>query len=492
MKIVWGVNAQCRNATLTAYSEDRNTIVFAGRAEHYSRIKNDSNLNIALVNAALQYGAPTKIIWNSYSTLTRLNQVIRKRAVELAPRAYMKQFLPSAILKKISFKSFGRHYIKAAGGFFTSGFKSACIIVVDDVPYGETISIWMAHDDSLYRVYSKSYPDSLGLFYRRMALQITGRQFELNHLMNLAAYGKPNYKSIMLTEMFDGNTDIDFELNRDLKNDHYIWRPELKSDIQRFNIAATTQDILEEVLHGIISHAKIITGSENLVYVGSMAMNSVANASIASAGLFNKIWIPPTTNDSSIGGILAYAKHQYKLKTVSLGQHIPSTSTNDDIIAELKQTGIACVARGRTEFSPFSLGNRSIFVDPMSYNGKEILNEIKGRRKNAVYSCIILEENFADYFIIPPGITSPHRQYTVACRYQDRYSAICRVDGYSHVQTINRVDAPELYELLKMWEDQSGIPMLLNTSLNLKTGTLVNTKDDIIDFERQHNIKVLT
>ncbi len=459
--------------------------MFAARAEHYSKVKNDPELNVGIINDALEYGMPSVIIWHESTIKNRFYKLINREPFEKTPKQYMAKFFSKTTLDRISFKSIDRHKAIALGAVLTSQLDAAAILIVDDSPFGKTISIWGAIDTSIKQVYSKTFPNSLGLFSRLITQRIGGQPYDQKRLMDLAGYGRSNYSPIMIGEIFNGSIDHDFEIiNQD------SWRPELKSDSNRFNIAASAQEIIESGIINLAVHAKILTGSENLIYSGSMTTNIVANSTLASAGLFKKIWIPPMAGDGSVGAALSISKTRHRLKTIYLGKNLYSTVTPEEIVDRLLSDGIVCVAHGKTEFSTFSHGNRAIFVNPTNKVAKEKLDAITNRKKNTAYSCSILQERTSEFFIVPQSLISPHMQYAMTCRFYDEFPAICRVDGTARVQTVS-VDNPVLYEILKIWEEKTTQPLLLTASLKTKSGTLVNSTDDIAQFESDHSIRVL-
>jgi carbamoyltransferase len=155
----------------------------------------------------------------------------------------------------------------------------------------------------------------------------------------------------------------------------------------------------------------------------------------------------------------------------------------------LKKDGIVGVANGRAEFGPRALGNRSLLADPTRHDIKDKVNEIKRRQKFRPFSPVIMAEYAADYFDMPSS-ASPYMQFTSRCKYPDQFPAIVHADGTSRVQTVTKEQHPGLYRLLERWLEETGCPMLLNTSLNIKGFPMVNNRKDADMFYGLYRVKV--
>ena len=147
------------------------------------------------------------------------------------------------------------------------------------------------------------------------------------------------------------------------------------------------------------------------------------------------------------------------------------------------------VANGRAEFGPRALGNRTLFADPRGNEVKDKVNEIKRRQKFRPFAPVVMEEHAEEYFDMPVA-SSPYMQYVVKCKHPELYPAIVHKDGTSRVQTVNKYQHKDLYKLLETWYKETGCPMLLNTSLNIKGKPMVNTKEDGYEFQRKYNVRV--
>lgn len=150
------------------------------------------------------------------------------------------------------------------------------------------------------------------------------------------------------------------------------------------------------------------------------------------------------------------------------------------------------VASGRAEFGPRALGNRSLLADPRGADIKDKVNEIKRRQKFRPFAPVILEEFVSDYFIMPSNWTdSRYMQVIAGCKHPDLYPAIVHRDNTSRVQTVPN-DGSGIRQLLESWYAETGCPMLLNTSLNIRGEPMVNDRSDADRFEKLYKLKVIS
>jgi carbamoyltransferase len=311
--------------------------------------------------------------------------------------------------------------------------------------------------------------------------------------MGMAAYGDPDrlYKDVLkdfvdLTGFYSNENPL-IKFKQNLHRGCMNWRPDLTTEQDMFDIAAATQRVYEHILDSILKWAGKNSSSKNLVLAGGCALNCSANS--IGYNYFDNIWIMPNPGDagSAVGAVLAHKKQHIDWSGPYLGYDINRPYPVDQLIYELKNNGIVGVANGKAEYGPRALGNRSLLADPRGSDIKARVNDIKLRQQFRPFAPAILDEHFADYFDGPGG---PYMQYTATCRRPDLYPAIVHADGTSRVQTVSKSDNPGFRRLLERWYAETGCPMLLNTSLNIKGMPIVNDLADAQAFEEHYGVKV--
>jgi carbamoyltransferase len=240
----------------------------------------------------------------------------------------------------------------------------------------------------------------------------------------------------------------------------------------------------------VIRRARKLVDSDNLVYMGGVALNCVANARLGQ--IYDRIWIMPNPGDagSSLGAAALAHGGRLTWRDAFLGHHIPGAYPVKDLLDHLIANKIVGVASGRAEWGPRALGNRSLLADPRGPDIKDRVNEIKRRQRFRPFAPVILEELASEYFLMPPcWPESRYMQTTAICLEPDMFPAICHVDGSSRVQTVPR-DGSGIRQLLEQWYLLTGCPMLLNTSLNIRGEPMVNDRADADRFEQRYGVRV--
>ena len=464
MKIL-GIN--CLNHDAAMAVTDGAEILWAAHSERYSKIKNDQYLNWEIVKEAMAYGPFDKVVYYEKPWLKKWRQL---KAGQYK-HAFDPRELPSIYLKKFNIKITDyaqHHHSHMAGGYYTAPFDDANVLTVDSIGELETMTLW--NNEKL--IGRQNYPISLGLLYSAVTQRIGLKPNEEEYItMGMAAYGKPKYASFMKQYWLKRNN------HRGVPKDDI----KLATD---YDLAASVQKVYEDELRKIVvKHCPKI----NLVLSGGCALNCVANSNLK-----RNIWIMPNPGDSgsALGCIPAVTKQRLNWKGPFLGTNIEGEYPIDSIIKELKENKMVGVANGRAEFGPRALGNRSLLADPRGDDVKDMVNAIKRRQKFRPFAPAILQEDVHDYFDMPQE-TSPYMQFVGKCKFPKEFPAIIHADGTSRVQTVTKEDNEGFYNLLKEWKRQTGCPILLNTSLNIKGKPMVNDRKDGNDFERKYNVKVV-
>jgi carbamoyltransferase len=472
--IILGVNETSHDASLSLIKDGE--ILFAGHSERYSKQKNDWYINDSLVKDALSYGVPDRIAYYEKPLLKASRLFLKGGAGDWRPRFD---------LPGVPRKSFSHHYSHACAGYYTSKFTDAVIVVLDSMGEYNTSTIWTGKGEKIKLKYKHSYPVSFGLFYSAFT-QLIGLMPNQEEyiMMGMAAYGDWTKYYKKVNDYFPSYNNQKYNFHNGITDWGWV------SEEDKFDIAAAAQIVYEQRLNDFMRMAKLITGKDNLVFMGGCALNSSANTLLWK--IFKDVWIMPNPGDagSSLGAAAAlYGKH-LDWKTPYLGYDMGGTYPVNEILAQLKTNKIAAVAVGRAEYGPRALGNRSILADPRDPDIKDKVNTIKQREQFRPFAPVVLEEFAREWFDM--DFTSPYMQYTVKCKYPEKIPAVVHEDGTSRVQTINRDQHPDLHMLLRKWYWDTGCPVLLNTSLNIKGQPLLNDQQDAIDWQAHYGYNILT
>jgi len=485
--ITWGISANSHDAAITVVNK-HNEILFAAQSERYSKKKNDAHLHPDLIADALKYGKPDEVIWYENPWLKTFRQI---RAGQSITNNNVYSYLSKYNIPTKRIDYVGHHESHASGGYFTSMFTNAAVLVIDAIGEFDTTTIWEGKDNQLKKKFSIKYPHSLGLWYSAMTQRVGLKPNEEEYiLMGMAAYGDPfKYYDLILNDFFHFG-DL-FKLKHNLHRGCLWWRPELSTEQDKYDIAAATQYIYETYFKLLLSKARSLVESDNLVLGGGCALNCVANP--LAYQYFKNVWIMPNPGDAgnSLGAIAAKRKTQLIWDSPYLGHNIDNQYPAEQLVDLLKKHKIVGVANGRAEFGPRALGHRSLLADPRGSEIKDKVNEIKRRQKFRPFAPAILHSQANDYFYMDAP-ESPYMQYTMVCKKSEEFPAIVHHDGTSRVQTVSEYDSLNFYKFLKLWYEETGCPMVLNTSLNIRGKPMVNDENDAKDFEKMYGVKVLT
>ena len=321
--ITWGISANSHDAGLAVF--DNKKLVFASQSERFSRIKNDPDLDKNLISYAKQWGDPDQVVWYENPIKKTLRQLRAGQGLRLEENN-IKSYLSSYIINR-KIKYVDHHASHAYGGWHTSKLDDSCIICIDAIGEFETFTIWDSTKKKLKKIYSQSYPHSIGLWYSAMTQRIGLKPNEDEYiLMGMAAYGDPTrlfediINSFIHTHGMGVTPKVTIEknLHRGCKD----WRPDLKSEQDMFDIAAGTQAVYEYLLRYISTWAKQNSKHNNLIFMGGCALNCVANNILTRD--WNNIWIMPNPGDSgsAIGCVLAHFNKRIKWDDTFLGYDI--------------------------------------------------------------------------------------------------------------------------------------------------------------------------
>jgi carbamoyltransferase len=490
-----GISAGFHDAAVSVIDQEGN-ILFASHSERYSKNKHDKQLCQDLIKDAISYcNSEWEVHYYERPFMKYLRQLrsgenpplINLSAKNIIGRHYLEQLDTNKV------HTHNHHLSHAAAGFQTSTYDDATVVVIDAIGEFDTITIWDACYDKngvakYKKLWTKRYPDSIGLFYSAMTERVGLRPLDEEYiLMGMAAYGgtKP-WKEISDT-LIDSYKDIAFKDNLHTGVSH-----DLAQGADDMDIACSAQLIVEELIKQVMSKARSLGRSKNLVYGGGVALNCLANRLIGE--YYENIWIMPNPGDagSSLGAACLGYRKRVNWNNSFIGHCIEGNYPVNSILDYLLSDRIVGVASGRAEFGPRALGNRSLLADPRGTEIKDKVNEIKRRQKFRPFAPVILEEYADMYFDMPHGFdNSRYMQVIARCRHPDLFPAIVHHDGTSRVQTVPK-DGTGIRELLEKWYVLTGCPMLLNTSLNIRGEPMVNDRNDADRFELKYNVKVIS
>jgi carbamoyltransferase len=493
LKHILGISAGFHDAAITLIN-NAGDIVFAGHSERYSKQKNDADIHPGLLHEIRDYRLDTVALyerpWVKQLRCLRTGQGIDWNNITAGQviRNQCSPFLPNW---PQSIKTYNHHLSHAAAGFQTSPYDRATVVVIDAIGEFDTISIWGATYDSKGRaVYKKlwgqHYPHSIGLFYSAITKRIGLHPLDEEYItMGMAGWGRPNWYQRMHRDLIANDAEILFKDNIHLGiNSDYL------DMATNEDLAASAQLLAETLIGEVMARARGFGWSNNLVYMGGVALNCLANRNLGN--YFDNIWIMPCPGDagSSLGAAaLAYGQ-KINWQNAYLGHDIVGPYPTNAILDELIVNKIVGVASGRAEFGPRALGNRSLLADPRGPEIKDRVNEIKRRQQFRPFAPVILEEHVNEYFDMPIGFSdTSYMQVVASCRRPDLFPAIVHIDGTSRIQTVSK-NGSGIRELLEKWYVITGCPMLLNTSLNIRGEPMINDRTDADRFEQLYGVRV--
>jgi carbamoyltransferase len=451
----------------------------------------------------------------------------------MAIKSWLKEklWISSVIKKEIGYAGEIRyckhHESHAASAFFTSSYDKAAFITIDGVGETATTTYGIAADNKITTLQEIYFPHSLGLLYSAFTyycgFKVNSGEYKL---MGLAPFGKPVYVDLIKQNLITINPDGSFYLNMKYFPYEYSLKminkkfcklfghPERDSEstITQFykDVASSIQKVTEEIVMLMAKHVKQVTQMENLCLAGGVALNCVANGLLQRSGIYKDIWIQPAAGDSgtAIGAALLVwhqcLDHSKAAQADDLHLHsfLGPAGTNDEVLKLLHQYNIKVeqpdfdaltesVAdmlnnksvvgwfSGRMEFGPRALGNRTILASPVFKDMQKHLNlKIKKREGFRPFAPIVLAEHASEWFDMPPK--SKAMLFTYACKKPDQIPACVHVDHSSRVQTVHEPDNPKIHRLLRAFQNISGCPVLINTSLNVRGEPIVCTAEDAL------------
>jgi carbamoyltransferase len=428
------------------------------------------------------------------------------------------EFLASSLpgLDPAAVRFVPHHVAHAASAALAAPFVDSSVLVLDG--RGEAVSHLAARcvGGQLEALASQALPHSLGLLYEDVTDHLGFlRSSDEYKVMAMASYGEPRFLA-ELRESVYATGDGGF------RTEPLDWgalakrlAPGEQWTQDHADLAASVQRRLEEVLLELVAWLHRSTGDDVLTLAGGVALNCVANSRIAAEGPFRHVWVQPAAGDSgtSLGGALHVAAVEGDAVRPMPGADLGRGWTDDELEAWLRTAKIpyerpadiadavaACLAenglvawfQGRSEFGPRALGHRSLLAHPGFAANLERMNDVKGREQFRPVAPMVLAERARSIFGRGP-VPSPYMLFVhdVAAEWKDRIPAVVHVDGTARIQSVDPADEPLVARMLERFEARTGLPVVVNTSLNTAGRPMVDDPRDALECFGSAPIDVL-
>jgi carbamoyltransferase len=537
---VLGINSYLHDASAALIKDGR--VIFATEEERLSRLKKDARFPQLSIRAALQHASidfedldAIAFGWNAggQTPAHTLRQVLtgklpfstrhvaagimtigRELYQKNGRRSLERAFGPVGN-KPVVFVD--HHESHAWSAYALSGYQESLVLVMDGRGATQATTLYHARGDHMIPVKVFRYPNSLGAFYEAYT-DLLGfeRGADEWKVMGLAAYGTPTYNLDHALEIVPGGYELNADLIcgtwfNDLSRMVAKYGPRRNPDVEitedMRNLAASVQHQLEQAVFEIVREGVRLTGCRNLSLAGGVAMNSKANGRLLASGIIDEIFVQPAATDdgAAIGAAIGAHKAigapvpRYRMTDAYLGPQF----TNDEIaqvittyklpayrVDNVEEISAGLLAegkilgwfQGRMEFGPRALGNRSILADPRTVEMRDRVNEcVKFREGWRPFAPSTLVEAAPEYFgeqctdapfMILTFDVVPEKRSVIA--------AVTHADNTARVQTVSQAANPRYHKLISEFGKRTGVPVIMNTSFNLKGEPIVCAPKDAV------------
>ena len=439
--------------------------------------------------------------------------------------------LPGFPLEKVH--QVGHHLAHAASAAYTSGWDEALVVVNDAMGEIESLTVYDFHDGELEKLRTIGANDSIGILYSLVTLHL-GFDFNSDEykIMGLAPYGDPaRFRAFFENAVElkdDGSIRIpllklnhsrdereSYSASRAYLDEHLIPHraPEQSVNSTHEDVAAALQECLERVVLHVCEHFGRETGLRHIALAGGVSLNCTANGKLVRSGLFDEVYVQPVAGDDGVAlGAALYRTalaQKFENKRLPAPLFGPKYSASEIVAAlhrfdgkikwtrydSLEETCAAAAkligegrviawSRGRMEYGPRALGNRSILADPGHPEMRDRINAmVKKREAFRPFAPACSVEEASRWFEVAPGAEFPYMISIVNVRPEMRnlLPAITHVNGSARLQTVSVSDNPDFHALLEAVGKTTGRQMVLNTSFNVKGQPIVNTPEEAIE-----------
>jgi carbamoyltransferase len=452
---------------------------------------------------AVAYSYDPSLVRPGQDGLDRGWEDLRTRYAERAP-----QFLATALpdLDPAKVIMVAHHVAHAASAGLAAPFDDCAVLVLDGRGEAASHLAGVYAGGELTVLASQELPHSLGLMYEDVTDHLGFlRSSDEYKVMALASYGKPRFASGLADRIRvtgDGGfvtEPVDWGALAGRRRPGEDWTQD------HADLAASVQARLEDVLIELACWLHEQTGQRNLALAGGVALNCVANTRLAAETPFRHVWAQPAAGDAgtALGGALELSRRGgqapvpmtggdlgrgwtgEQIEAVLRAAHVPYERPADVAVAAaeaLARDQIVAWFQGRSEFGPRALGYRSLLAHPGRAGNLERLNAVKGREQFRPVAPMVLADRAAEIFSRGP-LPSPYMLFVhdVAPDWRDLIPAVVHVDGTARIQTVEEAAHPLLARLLHRFAELTGLPVVVNTSLNTAGRPMVDSPRDALE-----------
>ena len=538
--IVLGISCYYHDAAAALVIDGKT--VAAVEEERFTRKKHDNRFPILAVRSCLEQARISvediDIVCFYEKPLLKLERVLQTaRTYDSKSSEYLTEqfshyiherlFIENVLQKQIGYTGkvlfIEHHAAHAASAFYISPFQEAGIMTIDGVGEWASTCQYIGNGNRIEKIREIRYPHSLGLLYSTFTAFLG---FKVNNdeykVMGLASYGEPKYTD-KIYRLIKLNSDASFRLNLDyfsfmhsqtrMYNDNFIelfGEPRISdSAISQYHmdLAASVQAVLEEILVALgCDFHKLLNGIDNICLAGGVSLNCVANRRFIDETPFKQICIQPASGDggAAVGAALeAYYRttnnerkiernqtylgpefSREEIKSVLDANNADYIELSDDELFEkvaglINDNFIIGWYQGRMEYGPRALGNRSIIANACNPDMKDILNSrVKFREDFRPFAPAVIEENTKDYFDI--SFESPFMLFTAPVQQGcgTKIPSVTHTDNTARLQTVSKQDNPRFHRLINTFGEKTGVPVIINTSFNVRGEPIVCSPED--------------
>lgn len=414
-------------------------------------------------------------------------------------------------------ETYSHHRCHAASAFFPSSFEEALVLTIDGRGEYDSTVVWKAHETDLERIRTYEFPNSLGIFYAVITEYLGYHAFNgEGKVMGLAPYGSGNQtiastlkSKIDMGSNYDVTSITAHGINAGVHRlEDLFGRPQNDTPGQftdwQKDLAYVSQQILEEIILAVVEQYCEQLGTDKVCLAGGVAMNCKMNKQIMELSNISDFFVQPVANDAglALGAGMSDRRYRSEMDTVYFGPEYSNSEIREtlemnkleysnptdltrhvaDQIADGKLIGWF---QGQLEMGPRALGNRSILADPREEASRDRVNNyVKHREAWRPFAPSILEERADEYLVNAEPAPFMIKTFDVKSSKRNEIEAVIHPeDDTTRPQTVRKDQNPRYYQLLRAFEDITGVPVLLNTSFNDHGEPIVNRPNEAIkDF----------